>query len=80
MRNECAPCMLMNCPSFRAAPRIWESLDTKRVMLASVIMTDCVLSACDVVERRKTSEAAPYESDAARPVTTSEQRAKEMML
>lgn len=67
---ECAPCMLMNCPSFSAAPRILESLDTKRVIFASVIMTDCVLSTSDVVERRKSSEAAPYESDAARPITT----------
>jgi hypothetical protein len=59
MKDECAPCMLMNCPSFRAAPRIWESFDTRRVMFASVIMTDCVVSASDVVERRKISEAAP---------------------
>jgi hypothetical protein len=37
MKDECAPGMLINCPSFRAAPRIWESLDTRRVMFASVI-------------------------------------------
>jgi hypothetical protein len=58
MKDECAPGMLINCPSFRAAPRIWESLDTRRVMFASVIMTDCIVSASDVVERRKISEAA----------------------
>jgi hypothetical protein len=53
MKDECAPRMLINCPSFRAAPHIWESLDTRRVMFASVIMADCIVSASDVVERRK---------------------------
>jgi hypothetical protein len=38
MKGECAPSMLMNCPSFREAQRIWESLDTRRVMFVSVIM------------------------------------------
>jgi hypothetical protein len=46
-------------------------------MFASVIMTGCALSAWDVVERRKSSEAAPYESDAARPVMKSEQKMSE---
>jgi hypothetical protein len=59
MKDECAPRVLMNCPSFRAALYIWESLDTRQVMFVSVMMTDCVVSALDVVERRKISEAAP---------------------
>jgi hypothetical protein len=35
LKDECAPCVLMNRPSFRSAPRIWESSDTRRVMFAS---------------------------------------------
>ena len=59
--------MLMNCPSFNAAPRIWESLDTRRLMFASVIITD--ESSWDPAPvRRRTSDAAPYPSDAASPV------------
>jgi hypothetical protein len=52
MKDECVTCMLMNYQSPRTATRIWESSDTRRVMFASVIMTDCVVSASDVVERR----------------------------
>jgi hypothetical protein len=58
MKDECAPGMLINCTSFRVAPRIWESFGTRRVMFASVIMIDCIVSASDVAERRKISEAA----------------------
>ena len=59
--------MLMNCPSFNAAPRIWESLETRRLMFASVIITD--ESSWDPAPvRRRTSDAAPYPSDAASPV------------
>lgn len=65
--GEGSPCMLMNCPSFNAAPRIWESLETRRLMLASVIITD--ESSWDPAPlRRRTSDAAPYPSDAASPV------------
>jgi hypothetical protein len=40
MKGECAPSMLMNCPSFREAQRIWESLDIRRVMFVSDLCTD----------------------------------------
>lgn len=59
--------MLMNCPSFNAAPRIWESLETRRLMLASVIITDDSSWDPDPV-RRRISDAAPYPNDAASPV------------
>ena len=62
--------MLMNWPSFNAAPRIWVNFDTSRLMFPSVSMSDggAVLS-LEVVERRMSSEAAPYPREAARPDT-----------
>ena len=56
----------MNCPSFNAAPRICESFETRRLMLASVIITDDWSEEPEPV-RRRTSVAAPYPSDAANP-------------
>jgi hypothetical protein len=55
------PWMLRNCPTFSAAPRIRVSLDTRRVKFASVIMSEEGESfeSADVVERRRSSEAAP---------------------
>ena len=56
------PCMLRNCPTFSAAPRIRVSFDTRRVRFASVIMSEdggSVESVGDAVERRRSSEAAP---------------------
>ena len=56
----------MNWPSLSAAPRIWVSLDTSRLMLLSVIISE--VCCCDEpAERRMSSDAAPYPSDAARP-------------
>lgn len=63
------PWMLMNWPSFSAAPRIWVSLATSRLMFPSVSMSEVgALSSVLLVERRSSSDAAPYPSDAARPV------------
>jgi hypothetical protein len=55
------PWILRNCPTFRAAPRIRVSLDTRRVKFASVIMSEEgeSVESADVVERRRSSEAAP---------------------
>lgn len=58
--------MLINCPSFNAAPRICESFETSRLMFASVIITDDGSEEPEPVLRR-TSAAAPYPSDAASP-------------
>ena len=55
------PWILRNSPTFRAAPRIRVSLDTRRVKFTSVIMSedgDSVESA-DAVEWRRNSEARP---------------------
>ena len=62
------PCMLINWPSFSAAPRIWDNLETRRFTLPSVNMSDDAASSFEgLVERRTNSEAIPYPSDAARP-------------
>ena len=55
------PWILRNCPTFSAAPRIRVSLDTRRVNFTSVIISEDGESVelADVVERRKSSEAAP---------------------
>jgi len=56
------PWILRNCPTFSAAPRIRVSLDTRRVKFASVIMSEegeSAVESADVVERRRSSEAAP---------------------
>lgn len=59
----------MNCPSLSAAPRIWVSFETSRRMLPSVIISEECCSD-EPVERRMSSEAAPYPSEAARPDVT----------
>jgi hypothetical protein len=55
------PWILRNCPTFSAAPRIRVSLDTRRIRFASVIMSEDgdSVELVDVVERRRSSEAAP---------------------
>jgi hypothetical protein len=63
---EYIPWMLINCPSFSAAPLICESFETRRLMLASVIIIDDWLEEPEPVLRR-TSVAAPYPNDAASP-------------
>ena len=59
--------MLINCPNFKAAPRICDSFMTKRLMFASVIMTDEDWSCDPDPVLRRISEAAPYPKDAAKP-------------
>lgn len=63
--------MLINCPSFNAAPRICDSFATSRLIFASVIITEPVLAASpsDDVDRRIISEAAPYDMEAAKPAS-----------
>lgn len=63
--------MLRNCPIFSAAPRICDSLLTRRVTLASVNIKEPLPALADSeeeAERRTSSEAAPKLRDAARPV------------
>ena len=57
--------MLMNCPSFSAAPRILVRLDTSRRTLASDMNT---LLPCELppAVRRIDSDAAPHDNEAAR--------------
>lgn len=61
--------MLMNCPIFKAAPRILESLETNLLRFASVINMElfCPPSPFGPDERRISSVAAPKLKDAARP-------------
>jgi hypothetical protein len=59
--------MLKNWPSFKAAPRISDSLETRRFMLASVMNTDDWASLDAPPVRRIISEAAPYPREAASP-------------
>lgn len=64
--------MLINCPNFNAAPRICDSFATSRLIFASVIITEPVLATSpsdDVVDRRRISEAAPYDIEAAKPAS-----------
>jgi len=55
------PCMLINCPNFNAAPLICDNFDTNRFKFASVIMSEDDCSPCsdELVDRRRTSDAAP---------------------
>ena len=66
--------MLMNCPSFRAAPLILVNLVTNRLMFDSVNINEppfCNDSSLDT-DLRSISEAAPYPREAARPVKMSD--------
>lgn len=53
------PCILINWPSFNAAPRIWVNFDTRRLILPSVIINEDDAWSSEDVERRMSSEAAP---------------------
>jgi hypothetical protein len=59
-----SPCMLINWPSFNAAPRIFPKVATSRLTLASLMKT--LPCPPPPVDRLKDSDAAPIESDAAR--------------
>lgn len=62
--------MLINWPSFNAAPLILDSFDTSRETFDGVMMSEeDVCSSSPERDRRKTSVAAPYPRDAARPAT-----------
>ena len=61
------PCILINCPSFKAAPRILVSFETKRLIFASVMTTDDGWVSDDCVDRLSISDAAPYPKEAAKP-------------
>jgi len=64
------PCILINCPSLRAAPLILVNLVTNRLTFDSVNTNEppfCDDSSLDT-DLRRISEAAPYPSEAARPV------------
>jgi hypothetical protein len=62
------PCILMNCPSLSAAPRILESFSTRRDTFAGVIIIDdWDTSSDEEVVRLRASLAAPYPSEAAKP-------------
>lgn len=57
----------MNCPNFKAAPRIRESFSTSRATLPSDMRRD-PWSDEPVVERRNSSVAAPALRPAAKPI------------
>jgi len=67
------PCMLKNWPTLRAAPLILVNLVTNRLTFDSVNINEplfCEDSSLDT-DLRTISEAAPYPSEAARPVKIS---------
>jgi hypothetical protein len=59
------PWILMNCPSFNAAPRIRPRVETSLRILASLINT-LLPEAVPPVDLLRPSEAAPHPIDAAR--------------
>ena len=59
MVNQDKPWILMNCPNFNAAPRIWVSLDTRRLIFPSVMMSEPEALSWELVVRLRSSEAAP---------------------
>lgn len=59
------PWIDMNWPSFNAAPLMRPRVDTRRLILASLINTLALPLLPPVVDRRIDSDAAPIESDAA---------------
>jgi len=68
------PWMLINCPSLRAAPLIFVNLVTNRLTFDSVNTNEplpCDDSSLDT-DLRRSSEAAPYPREAARPVPMSD--------
>lgn len=63
--EEDGPWIDMNWPSFNAAPLMRPRVDTRRLILASLINTLALPLLPPVVDRRIDSDAAPIESDAA---------------